>query len=93
MQRILTRKFTYPEERSGLEIKALFEGAIRVEISGKVRGVCRDPNDNYLLECARNTRATFILTGDNDLLSIGSFEGTRIVTPRQYLEQRTGSLS
>jgi predicted nucleic acid-binding protein len=35
----------------------------------------------------KKTGAVLIVTGDKDLLSMGSFEAIRIVTPRQYLIQ------
>ncbi|MBV9035454.1 MAG: putative toxin-antitoxin system toxin component, PIN family, partial [Acidobacteriaceae bacterium] len=43
--------------------------------------VCRDPKDNMLLELAVNGQANFILTGDDDLLALGSFHGVPIWTP------------
>jgi uncharacterized protein len=53
----------------------------------------RDPNDDHVLACALEAKANFIVTGDKDLLSLGEFEGVRIVTPRQFLELRGNSSS
>jgi predicted nucleic acid-binding protein len=58
----------------------------RFRLSVLLMGVCRDPNDDFILECAVVSRADVIVTGDKDLLSLGEYEGIRIVTARQYLE-------
>ena len=56
----------------------------------KIRGavkVCRDPNDDMFLECAALARADLLVAGDKDLPTLGTYKGTRIVTPSEYLEQ------
>lgn len=47
--------------------------------------VCRDPQDDRVLEAALAGGADYIVTGDNDLLVLRDFEGISIVTPRQFL--------
>ena len=48
----------------------------------------RDPADNFLLAMAQTGEAEVLVTGDkHDLLSLGSFQRTRIVTARQFLGQ------
>jgi putative PIN family toxin of toxin-antitoxin system len=47
---------------------------------------CRDPWDDFLLAMAQAGKADFLVTGDKrDLLSMGVFGSTRIVTVRQML--------
>ena len=46
---------------------------------------CRDPNDDKFLDVAVNGGANIVVTGDADLLVLGSFEKTPIVTPAEYL--------
>lgn len=48
--------------------------------------VCRDPEDNMLIETALAGNAEHIVTGDEDLLVLKKFETVRIVTPRAFLE-------
>ncbi len=55
-----------------------------VAITQQVR-LCRDPKDNMILEVALNGRADLIITGDKDLLSLGSFGEILILTPAQYV--------
>jgi putative PIN family toxin of toxin-antitoxin system len=48
--------------------------------------VSQDPHDNYLLATASSGSADFLITGDKrDLLSIGVYDGTTIVTVRDFL--------
>ena len=48
--------------------------------------VSADPNDNYLLALAAAGAADFLVTGDKrDLLGIAVYEGTRIITVRDFL--------
>lgn len=45
----------------------------------------RDPDDNRVLEAAVAGEADYIVTGDRDLLELGSYEGIRIVTPADFV--------
>ena len=49
--------------------------------------ICRDPDDNKFIECALDSRALYIVSGDKDLLSIGSYAGISILTVAEFLEQ------
>lgn len=48
--------------------------------------VSRDPGDDAVLACALAARADLIVSGDDDLLSIMTFETIRIVTPAQAVQ-------
>jgi len=47
--------------------------------------VCRDPEDNALLECALGN-ADCLVTGDNDLLVLNPFRGLQIIRPAEFLK-------
>jgi putative PIN family toxin of toxin-antitoxin system len=49
--------------------------------------VCRDPDDDLVLATALAGRADVIVTGDEDLLVLGAYEGIHILSPRQFLEK------
>ena len=53
---------------------------------GPIGPISRDPDDDRILACARASSASYLVTGDEDLLVMGSYEGIRIVTPRVLLE-------
>jgi predicted nucleic acid-binding protein len=59
--------------------------ANHVKVSGKLRGVCRDPNDDMVFECAALAGASIIVAGDKDLLAVGIYQGIRVLTPRDFL--------
>jgi putative PIN family toxin of toxin-antitoxin system len=46
---------------------------------------CRDAKDDKFLDLAVSGRASFIVTGDADLLELGPFRDILIVTPREFL--------
>jgi putative PIN family toxin of toxin-antitoxin system len=47
--------------------------------------LCDDPDDNALLECAQESGADFLVTGDDDLLRLEKFGKTKIVTPAEFI--------
>ena len=55
-----------------------------VEPKVKIKS-CRDACDNMFLECAVTAKAQYIISGDDDLLSMKEINGIQIVTPREYL--------
>lgn len=44
----------------------------------------RDPKDNFLLSLSKDGNAEYLVTGDPDLLVIGQFEKTQIVTMAEF---------
>jgi putative PIN family toxin of toxin-antitoxin system len=47
----------------------------------------RDPDDLHVLACAVAVKANAVVTGDNDLLSLKSFQGIPIINVRSALEK------
>jgi hypothetical protein len=50
-----------------------------------VPGVSKDPDDDKYLAAAIAGRAPLVVSGDPHLLTVGDYEGVRIVTPRAFL--------
>ncbi len=48
--------------------------------------ICRDPDDNKFLECAKDSHALYIVSGDKDLLVIEQFENIQIMTAKDFCE-------
>lgn len=84
IQRVLTEKFLWDPDRARAALAAVLARAIRVRLRGMVKQ-CRDPNDDMFLECAARANANLLIAGDKDLLVLGSYEGTRILTPAEYV--------
>jgi uncharacterized protein len=85
--RVLTKKFFWERHRAVSALQAILSRSIRMRIRGTVR-VCRDPRDDMFLECSILAKADLLVAGDKDLLTLGAYEGTRIVTPSEYLRAR-----
>jgi putative PIN family toxin of toxin-antitoxin system len=66
---------------------ASFVSVSEVVYPRKTFTVCRDVEDNMLLECCFEAKASILVTGDKDLLEVKSlpFE-LRILSPRTFVE-------
>ena len=49
--------------------------------------VSRDVKDDKFINCAIDAKAIYIVSGDNDLLTIKNFAGVEIVTAREFYEK------
>ena len=75
------------------QLKALISGlaafvtrAILINPQRKL-SICRDTEDNMLLECCLEARARFLVSGDKDLLDLRDLPfNLKVLTPRQFLE-------
>jgi predicted nucleic acid-binding protein len=67
------------------------EDALSVLVSGRLRGVCRDPKDDMVLECALTAGEQAIVSGDKDLRALSEYKGIRILSPRAYLDASLSS--
>lgn len=47
--------------------------------------ICRDKDDNKFISCALESKCMFIVSGDDDLLSLKQVEDVRIVTAAEFL--------
>ena len=74
---ILTKTNT-SRERSLADLRRLAEV---LEPPPLPQPVCRDPDDDQLLALAIAAKVEFIVSGDGDLLSLGSFKGIPIIAP------------
>lgn len=47
--------------------------------------ICRDPKDNLVLATAVTGKADYLITGDQDLLSLKKYQHIKILTPAKFL--------
>ncbi|MBC7380298.1 MAG: putative toxin-antitoxin system toxin component, PIN family [Burkholderiaceae bacterium] len=64
-----------------------------VEPPPLARPVCRDPDDDAVLALALAAQADMVVSGDDDLLSLGNFEAIPILTPVQALGRVLAALN
>ena len=81
----LQRQFTVTPATTAF-LRAFRELARVVELIPLEKAVCRDPDDDLVLATAVAADANLIVTGDDDLLVLGTYEGIAIVSPRRLLE-------
>ena len=55
-----------------------------------IKDACRDSDDNIILECAVAAKAEYIITGDDDLLSIGEYKSITIMNSADFLKIVSG---
>ena len=80
------KKFRYPEEITDLIIHELEALAEIVKPKERITVIEKDPEDNGVLECAQESQADYIVSGDTHLLEIQDFKGTKILTPEEFLD-------
>jgi putative PIN family toxin of toxin-antitoxin system len=80
------RVLAYPKfSLTPREIDALLQDEVLpfcevVDIEDEIIGVCRDRADDKFLSCAVAAKADYIVSGDKDLLVLGSFRNIPIIT-------------
>jgi putative PIN family toxin of toxin-antitoxin system len=84
IEEVATRKFAQQAGQIKDKLERLMVNALWVTVRGELK-VSRDPDDDIVLECARNAYAHIIVSGDDDLLDLRQFGGIHILTANQYL--------
>lgn len=74
----------YPSRMKQQLIDEVFK-LIKVIIPSSEINICRDPDDKFI-SCAIEASCMYIISGDDDLLSLGNAGEARICTPTEFLE-------
>ena len=91
LKEVLTRQdkpFRLSEEDAQRVLSSVRDLAEIVQTHSAVT-ICRDADDNRVLECAIDGGANRIVTGDGHLLELGFFNGIEIVTVADFLSTLT----
>ena len=92
----IARVLEYPKIKSILEKSEIKSGEVLEEIvkrskvvnpKRKIEVIIEDPEDNKFLECAVESKAEWIVSGDKHLLRVEEFEGIKILTAREFLKK------
>lgn len=57
-----------------------------IETTSKIN-ISRDPDDNKFIECAVDSNSIYIVSGDDDLLSIKNYHNIEIITAKEFCER------
>jgi len=83
---VMTRpKFKTDQETIDKYIKTIEKDCKKVFTEGRIKGICRDKDDDDKLECGIICNADYIITGDDDLLVLENYKSIKIITPGDYL--------
>jgi putative PIN family toxin of toxin-antitoxin system len=86
----LRSKLRLPEALCGEIIGFLRRHSAVVEPKEVRADACRDPDDLKILGTAEAAGAHYIVTGDQDLLSLATFGDIPILSPREFWEREAG---
>lgn len=80
-------KFGFTEQERAALLSALLERTTVVRPDRNIDEIESDPEDNAFLECAVSGDAAVIVSGDEDLLEVGEYQGVEILTPDEFLKR------
>ena len=75
-------KFSSPKIK---QITDRFAELLEIVQPRKSIQVCRDPDDNRVLEAAFAGDCDYLITGDKDLLVLKKYRSIRILTPSEFI--------
>jgi len=79
-------KFGFTNEEIDGFIGRLLPNVILLSPSTRLYVVEADPDDNKIIECAVEGKASYIISGDKHLLQLGEYEGINIVKASEFLQ-------
>jgi len=86
LERKLRRKFNWDEPILAETRNDLEQLCDITSTTQSITHIQADPDDDRVLEAAIAGRADYIVSGDKHLLTLGAYEGIRILTVRQFLD-------
>lgn len=87
VRRILTDKIRLPASRVEAAMDFLAASTVQMLPSAVPRTACVDPDDLLILGTALAAGAQIIVSGDGDLLRLGTYSGARILRPADMLRE------
>lgn len=86
LKRIVSHKFQPFVSQLAVLEASLRKDAEWVRLGTQTVTISRDPDDNKVIETALVGGCSYLISGDNDLLSIKQFEDITIMNPADFLE-------
>lgn len=88
VRRILAQKFPDFMEDFEALLVVVRRNILVVHLDGIAVDVCRDENDNAVIQTALAGSAGMIVSGDKDLLTLKHYKKVTILNPRQFVEKQ-----
>ena len=86
-QKFLQVKIKASNQEIEMAVNLLKEAASEINqpsfFSG-IKRICRDADDDNILKCALASESDYLVTGDDDLLTLHKYGKTKIIKPRQF---------
>lgn len=84
-------KFKFSQDMTQAAVKEVRAFSRLVEISGTLKTVPADADDDLVVECAVIGNATHIVTGDKHLLTLANYESIAIVKAAEFVALLTAT--
>ena len=81
----LLLKFKFSEDKAQSAVDEILSFSRMVEISGTLKAVPNDPDDDMVIECAVVCNASHIVTGDKHLLSLVKYQDIAIAKAADFV--------
>ena len=85
IRKVLGRKFGWSDELAGDAMSELLAFTQLVKPTQLIDVLQADPDDNRVLECAIASGSRFVISGDKHLLSLGEYQGIRMLKVAEFL--------
>ncbi len=86
---VLRLKQKYPRIDTRIPLQELLSKFEIIRVSSDIQ-VSRDPDDNKFISCAVDGKCLYIVSGDDDLLSVGNYGDVEILTVADFLSRMDG---
>lgn len=86
---VLRLKQKYPRIDTRIPLQELLSKFEIIRVSSDIQA-SRDPDDNKFISCAIDGKCLNIVSGDDDLLSVGNYGDVEILTVAEFLSRLDG---
>ena len=86
-QKFLQVKIKSSSQEIEMALNLLKEAASEINQTSFFSGIertCRDADDDNILKCVLASESDYLVTGDDDLLTLHKYGKTKIIKPRQF---------
>ncbi len=83
-KKVLLEKMKVPLYMIEEKVKLFQENFIYAKPTNKVPDICRDKDDNNILQLCDYINADFIITGDKEFRKIEIYNSRKILSPREF---------